>query len=141
MHGRLVITRTLLTHTSTLLYLQLILQMQTQLATDDSASSILNKPDHILSFIKHALESAASPIVPRKKERRSDGGGLHLEDLRIVEEAEDAGASEGDSDDEEPQSDASTDDEMVTTSLNLLLSILEGKMYANGSALKLIRAL
>ncbi|KAH9938290.1 uncharacterized protein B0H18DRAFT_1081018 [Fomitopsis serialis] len=64
----------------TLLYLQLILQMQTQLATDDSASSILNKPDHILSFIKHALESAVRK--PREWQ------GLHLEDLRIVEEEE-----------------------------------------------------
>ena len=77
-----------------MLYLQLILQMQTQLATDDSASSILNKPDHILSFIKHALESATSPTVPQKRERQSDSGGLHLEDLRIVNEDEDAEMSD-----------------------------------------------
>ena len=82
----------------TLLYLQLILQMQSQLATDDSASSILNKPDHILSFIKHALESASPAPGPSKRESR----GLHLEDLRIVEEAEDE-LEEGDSDDEELQ--------------------------------------
>ena len=110
---------------STLLYLQLILQMQTQLATDDSASSILNKPDHILSFIKHALESAAPSTPSPVKERRSGSGGLHLEDLRIVEKDE-AEIEDGDSDDEEPESGASADDEMVTTSLNLLLSILEG---------------
>ncbi|KZT72491.1 hypothetical protein DAEQUDRAFT_722639 [Daedalea quercina L-15889] len=110
----------------TLLYLQLILQMQTQLATDDSASSILNKPDHILSFIKHALESAASTAAPTpKKARRSDGKGLHLEDLRIVEEDEAPEVDEGDSDDEGPEPSASGDDEMVATSLNLLLSILE----------------
>lgn len=124
----------ILIRTSTLLYLQLILQMQTQLATDDSASSILNKPDHILSFIKHALESATSPIVPQKRERRSNDVGLHLKDLRIVDEDEDAEIHEGDSDDEEPEPGASADDEMVTTSLSLLLSILEGMVRPDESS-------
>ncbi|KAH9844158.1 uncharacterized protein C8Q71DRAFT_731516 [Rhodofomes roseus] len=110
----------------TLLYLQLILQMQTQLATDDSASSILNKPDHILSFIKHALESAASPAAQSpKREPRANGGGLNLQDLRIVDEEEEPEVDEGDSDDEGPEMGASGDDEMVATSVNLLLSILE----------------
>ena len=115
--------------------------MQTQLATDDSASSILNKPDHILSFIKHALESATSPTVPQKRERQSDGGGLHLEDLRIVNEDEDAEVHEGDSDDEELEPGASADDEMVTTSLSLLLSILEGMVRSDESAPELTHAL
>ncbi|TFY56567.1 hypothetical protein EVJ58_g7560 [Rhodofomes roseus] len=110
----------------TLLHLQLILQMQTQLATDDSASSILNKPDHILSFIKHALESAASPAAQSpKREPRANGGGLNLQDLRIVDEEEEPEVDEGDSDDEGPEVGASGDDEMVATSVNLLLSILE----------------
>lgn len=103
--------------------------MQSHLSTDNSASSILNKPDHILSFIKHALESAAAPApAAPKEERRPNNRGLHLEDLRIVEEDE-AEVEEGDSDDEEPEPGASTDDEMVATSLNLLLSILEGVLY------------
>jgi len=109
--------------------------MQTQLATGDPASSILNKPDHILSFIKHALESAASAAAPPAPTKgRANGGGLHLEDLRIVEEDEDEvpEAEEGDSDDEEPELAGSGDDEMVATSVNLLLSILEGMLRATG---------
>lgn len=47
--------------------------------------------------------------------------------MRIVEEAEDE-LEEGDSDDEEPALGTSADDEMVATSLSLLLSILEGML-------------
>ncbi|OSX60155.1 hypothetical protein POSPLADRAFT_1066562 [Postia placenta MAD-698-R-SB12] len=111
----------------TLLYLQLILQMQNQLAAEDSASNILSKPDHILSFIKHALESAR-PAAPSQHQRRDSNpvSGLRMEDLRIVQKEEEE-FEEGDSDDEAPDSipGGTTDDEMVATAVNLFLSILE----------------
>lgn len=72
----------------TLLLLQLVIQMQTKL----TSSSILSKPDHILTFVKHALE------VPE--------------------------TGEDDSDDDSPDS-LPADDEIVETSVHLLLSVLE----------------
>lgn len=103
--------------------------MQNQLAAEDSASNILSKPDHILSFIKHALESAR-PASPSQHQRRDSNpvSGLRMEDLRIVQKEEEE-FEEGDSDDEAPDSipGGTTDDEMVATAVNLFLSILEGE--------------
>lgn len=89
------------THLRTLHFLQLILQMQTRL----QALNILNKPEHILMFIQHALETSPT----------SNG----------VNGAED---SDADSDDDTPNSVLYTaDNEVIETSVNLLLSVLEGK--------------
>ncbi|PCH41522.1 hypothetical protein WOLCODRAFT_163168 [Wolfiporia cocos MD-104 SS10] len=111
----------------TLLYLQLVLQMQTQLAGDDPAAHILSKPDHILTFVKHALETAG-PAAPasRADHKHDPSAGLRIQDLRIVPEEEEE-LEEGDSDDEGPEGEigGSGDDEMVVTAVNLLLSILE----------------
>ncbi|KAI0939316.1 hypothetical protein AcV5_000773 [Taiwanofungus camphoratus] len=111
----------------TLLYLQLILQMQNQLSADSSSSNILRKPDHILVFIKHALESA-QPVTPSAQagRRHEDKTGLRMEDLRIIPEKEEE-VEEGDSDDETPDAgpSGSSDQEMIVTAVNLLLSILE----------------
>lgn len=113
----------------TLLYLQLILQMQNQLSADSSSSNILRKPDHILVFIKHALESA-QPVTPSAQagRRHEDKTGLRMEDLRIIPEKEEE-VEEGDSDDETPDAgpSGSSDQEMIVTAVNLLLSILEGE--------------
>ena len=110
----------------TLLYLQLVMQMQKQIPPDD-ASSVLKKPEHILSFIKHALESPSQPERPASA-RRSDSDGLRMEDLRIVPDESDE-LDEGDSDDEEPDTGAEpTADDMVTTSVKLLLTVLEGTL-------------
>ncbi|KAI0723142.1 hypothetical protein C8Q76DRAFT_767130 [Earliella scabrosa] len=107
----------------TLLYLQLVMQMQKQIPPDDT-SSVLKKPEHILSFIKHALESPSQPERPASA-RRSDSDGLRMEDLRIVPDESDE-LDEGDSDDEEPDTGAEpTADDMVTTSVKLLLTVLE----------------
>ncbi|KAH9853650.1 hypothetical protein C2E23DRAFT_113637 [Lenzites betulinus] len=111
----------------TLLYLQLVLQMQKQLSTDDT-SSVLKRPEHILLFIKHALEN------PRQAEasvggRRSEGrAGLNIDDLRIVPEEdeafEDLEAGDSDDEDDEDSQDHGPDD-MTSTAVKLLLSVLE----------------
>ena len=94
--------------------------MQTQLST-----TVLSKPEHVLSFIKHALSSHPLPsadllVKPALKK------GLGLEDLRIVEESP---VEVNDSDDEEETNDSGGGkDEMLVTSITLLLSILEGTL-------------
>lgn len=115
---------------STLLYLQLVVQMQNQISAGDSSLDILKKPDHVLSFIKHALQSSQrNAPVEQAPSRPTASDRLKLEDLRIVDvnEEEDT-ASEGDSDDEDEPSvpREGSDEEMTSTALTLLLSILEG---------------
>ncbi|KDQ64472.1 hypothetical protein JAAARDRAFT_116363 [Jaapia argillacea MUCL 33604] len=105
----------------TLLYLQLILQMQSHLSSGIS-SNILGKPEQALPFVKHALETAVlTTAAPQATNRQRVG--LRMEDLRIVAEMDDQA---DDSDDEETGSGAPLqDDEMTVTALNLLLAILE----------------
>jgi hypothetical protein len=117
------------------LYLQLVVQIQTQLSSGDSSVNILKKPNHILAFIKHALQASQrkteKPFVPQPKTRT----GLGLEDLRLAENEEEAEGSDGpDSDDEDADPDGdgnerpdAVGDDMTSTAVNLLLSVLEGK--------------
>lgn len=105
------------------------MQIQSQLSSGDASVNILKKPDQILSFIKHALE----PPQKQKDNARSvnkQKGGLGLDDLRIVEddeEEEDAMSDDGDSDDEDSGDGSATGGEdMTSTAINLLLSVLEG---------------
>ncbi|KIJ57123.1 hypothetical protein M422DRAFT_238692 [Sphaerobolus stellatus SS14] len=113
----------------TLLYLQLVLQMQTQLS-----SSVLSQPEHVLSFVKHALD-AAPKSAPLQKPSQPLKRGLGLEDLRIVEQVEEDAAGDSDDEDEDLMDLDSVaeggitgggKDEMVVTAVTLLLSILEG---------------
>lgn len=115
----------------TLLYLQLVVQIQIQLFTGDSSVGILRKPDHILSFIKHALDSALGQNEKQAVHRRQEHKGLGLEDLRIVEDEQDHEDSAGeDSDDENGETaDGGGDDDMTSTAVNLLLSVLEGQLF------------
>ncbi|THH29131.1 hypothetical protein EUX98_g5057 [Antrodiella citrinella] len=114
----------------TLLYLQIVMEMQTQLSGDDSPTNILKTPTHILSFVKHALDTTGSvqpaPVDTKSRHRKN---GLGLEDLRIVEEDNDIndGGDDADSDDEDAPETANPlkYDDMTATALNLLLSILE----------------
>ncbi|KAH9894464.1 hypothetical protein C8Q73DRAFT_518427 [Cubamyces lactineus] len=109
----------------TLLYLQLVLQIQKQLTTDD-ASSVLKKPEHILTFVKHALENPRQSVRPSAGQSNS-ATGLRMEDLRIVSDEEsvtDDEDEEGDSDDEDGDQEHGSDD-MTTTAVKLLLSVLE----------------
>lgn len=107
------------------------LQMQPD-SGGDSSFNILQQPDQILAFIKHALDSAreqmkTTPKLPTRSQRRQD---LTLEDLRIVtDEDEDIRDEDedGDSDDEEGGLDS--EEEMTSTALNLLLSVLEGDRF------------
>ncbi|KAI0677089.1 hypothetical protein C8Q78DRAFT_959916 [Trametes maxima] len=108
----------------TLLYLQLVLQMQKQLSSDDT-SGVLKHPEHILSFIKHALENPKSSEHPSSKQA-APSAGLRIEDLRIVEEEEDLEYQDVDSDDEDGEGDEGHGpDDMTSTAIKLLLSVLE----------------
>lgn len=118
-----------------MLYLQLVIQMQTQLLDSAGSSNILSKPGHILSFIKHTLDpTAVSPPRAERNSRRKADGSLNLEDLRIVSEEDDFSDGE-DSDNEMPEgTNIPADDEMTETAINLLLAILEGmRMFPNSS--------
>ena len=115
--------------------MQIIIQVQTQMSKDGpSSSNILSKPEHILSFIKHAIQNdMMQDTVPEQASTGpSPHQGLTLDDLRIVPEGEqdDDADMEGDSDDEAPGlPGARANDEMTITALNLLLSILEGTLF------------
>lgn len=106
------------------MYLQLVVQIQNQLSSGNSSFNILKKPDHILSFIKHALESASSKTSTQVSTEPKSSQGLKLEDLKIVDN------EEGDSDDEDDPVDEDSDEDMTSTSLNLLLAILEGLSFS-----------
>jgi hypothetical protein len=116
----------------TLLFLQLIVQVQSRMSRDDTSSNnILSKPEHVLTFIKHALQSDAVQDSPPSVDASSRQG-LRMNDLRIVSEDDIDGDndSEADSDDETPDlQGVRPNDEMTITALNLLLSILEGSLF------------
>ena len=98
--------------------------MQKQIS-DDDASNVLKKPEHILSFVKHALENPSQTDRSSTK-KSSSNAGLRMDDLRIVEDQSDE-LDEGDSDDEDPNaSNEETVDDITTTAVKLLLAVLEG---------------
>lgn len=96
-----------------------------------SSSNILSKPEHVLTFIKHALQSdIVQDAAPKQASVDPiSRQGLTRDDLRIVSEGDpdEDNDTEADSDDETPGlQGARPNDEMIITALNLLLSILEG---------------
>ncbi len=100
-----------------------------------SSSNILSKPEHVFSFIKHALQSDTTLQSPESKTGPKKPGvrqGMTINDLRIVpgkEQDEDLDMG-GDSDDETPnQEGAQPNSEMTVTAFNLLLSVLEGTTF------------
>ncbi|KAI0702915.1 hypothetical protein BC835DRAFT_1263578 [Cytidiella melzeri] len=111
----------------TLLYLQLVVQIHSQLSSGDSSLNVLKKPAHIFSFIKHALETSQQQSQKPVATQRRTSQGLTLEDLRIVEHEEHGEDTDvGDSDDEDGSHPPGADgDEMTSTALDLLLSALE----------------
>ena len=119
----------------TLLFLQLIVQVQTQMSKDGpSSNNILGKPEHIFSFIKHALQSDTALQSPESKtgpKRSGPRQGMTINDLRLVPEGQDEDLDmEGDSDDETPDQEVQPGNEMTITALNLLLSVLEGTNFS-----------
>lgn len=115
----------------TLLFLQLIAQVQSRMSRDDTSSNnMLSKPEHVLTFIKHALRNdIVQDTAPKQASvDPSSHQGLTMNDLRIVSEddPDEDNDTEADSDDETPDlQGARPDDEMTITALNLLLSIVE----------------
>ncbi len=109
------------------------MQIQSQLSSGDASVNILKKPDQILSFIKHALEPHPQKQKDNTRSAKTSKGGLGLDDLRIVDEdeeedEEDAMSDDRDSDDEDSGDGPATGGEdMKSTAINLLLSVLEGK--------------
>lgn len=99
-----------------MLHLNVVLEMVQQLG-----STILTEPQHILSFIAHALEPP--PEKPRRERVTSRSITSHP-NLRITDV---------DSDDEDEGTEEAIDDDvgdgMIFTSVNLLLSILEGLCF------------
>lgn len=82
----------------------------------------------MLSFVKHVLEDASmTPDKNRSVSKENTAAKPWL----LVPEAEPVNdLDEGDSDDDTPGSEIiSPDDEMKETSINLLLSILEGEFF------------
>ena len=99
--------------------------MQTKLS-GDATSGFLKRPAHILAFIKHTLESLDAD--KNKTSKKPDVTDKRLETLRIVPSADGEDEDAADSDDEDVnENTVSPDDEMLETTVNLLLSILEGK--------------
>ncbi|KAH0587531.1 hypothetical protein H2248_006313 [Termitomyces sp. 'cryptogamus'] len=109
--------------TRVLLYLQVIMQMQAQLTDGKSSANILCKPTHLLSFIKHVLEPRMSTSHESNEQYRNQNARVNLQ---IVTPQDEEPSDEGDSDDDTPGAEVNnSDDEMIETSVNLLLSILE----------------
>lgn len=93
------------------------MQMQNRLA-EGTTSNILRKPNHLLSFIFHVLDSANMSI---QQDQNQAASRLNLNSDENMFEEED-------SDDEDPGSEhIGPDDELIETTITLLLSILEGK--------------
>jgi hypothetical protein len=111
------------------------MQMQVQIPPGSGESDILKQPDHLLAFVKNALESASSKlhvVDSRPSQTRSSFG---LADLRFVPGGEEDEIAH-DSDDEDEDD---SDEEMTTTAVNLLLSVLESQSFpiSNGHPLTL----
>jgi len=95
---------------------------------DDPLNNVLSKPEHVLTFIKHALQSEDTASKQASVDP-SPRQGLTMDDLRMVpeEDPDDDSDKDGDSDDETPGlQGAQPNYEMTITALNLLLSVLEG---------------
>ncbi|KAG5637776.1 hypothetical protein H0H81_003277 [Sphagnurus paluster] len=110
--------------TRVLLYLQTIMQMQARLTDGKSSRNILCKPAHLLFFVKHILEpqKSSSEYPGRNKQRRMK----QFERFQLDSDIEDETPKQSDSDDDTPGAQIiSPDEEMVETSVHLLLSILE----------------
>ena len=113
-----------------LLYLQLIMQIQAKLAEANSSTNILKRPEHILMFVKHALEDIRMTGRPKTTTMMQKRTGLGLGDLKIIQDSdsEDELCSD-DSDNEDEGSANAVPSEIIVTTLNLLLALLEGNLF------------
>lgn len=107
----------------TLLYLQIITQMQMHLS-EGTTSNILKKTTHLLTFIKHVLEPTAAP-APSRPFKAAVSPTVDLMLPTTVNSWEDDLDRDSDSDDEKDPSSIGPDDDIIETAVNLLLSVLE----------------
>ncbi|KZW04209.1 hypothetical protein EXIGLDRAFT_716206 [Exidia glandulosa HHB12029] len=109
-----------------LLYLQLVLQMQSRMPT--ALEALAKTPDRLLTFVRSALEQHVAALdAKRLLETRARAGNMGLEALRIVDEEEDI-EEDADSDDEDSDAEGVPVEHgtaLVEVALNLLLSLLE----------------
>lgn len=103
------------------------MQMQ-KFLSEGTTSNILKKPQQLLAFIHHVLESANTSNSSPSESRHTKWSNLE-EKLRITPVAPEVeGEEDGDSDDDMPGSEIiRPDDELLETAISLLLSVLEGK--------------
>lgn len=112
----------------TMLYLRFVLEMVEQLG-----SGALTQPDHVISFVAHALRPDDEDQTKKQKYKNVNGAAtvpvpnVALRSLRIVE-LEDPAAVPEEEDNED--SDDESDDDLLDTGLNLLLAVLEGESQA-----------
>lgn len=104
--------------------------MQAQLS-----DAVVSKPEHMLTFVKHALQSLPKPPPLTTSAMKK---GLSLNDLQFVHKAEDE--ERADSDDEDFDDSDLVDqhaivgkDDMAVTAITLLLSVLEGAPFFSPS--------
>ncbi len=103
------------------------MQMQ-KLLSEGTTANILKKPQQLLAFIHHVLESANTPSPAES--RHTDRS--YLEEKLEIVPVEPEVEEEGDSDDDLPDSEVvRPDDELLETAISLLLSVLEGEFLAS----------
>ncbi|KAL8281142.1 hypothetical protein RQP46_006500 [Phenoliferia psychrophenolica] len=112
------------------LRLQLVLKM-----VEEMGAELLEDPTQIIAFVAHALDASGpadedeGPKVPKEPKLSS---GLGLDDLKIVEEGEEA------EDEEEGVVPGLGPDEMAVTALTLLLAVLEANEDLNMTSTPLL---
>jgi hypothetical protein len=109
-----------------MLYLQVIMQMQTHLTEKAGSSNILSKPEHILSFVRHALTSVTTQHSINEGAQHEAADSLMIKDLRIVPEKDSLSGGDDSDDEDTHTSGISIEDEMTSTAVDLLLAVLEG---------------
>ena len=113
------------------------MRMQEQMSGTGGSLSIFSKPEYILLFVKHVLDSITRTPSPPPKPLQEDKAGKSLtkEDLRFIPAQ--GLLSDDDSNDDGDESNVATapDSEMLETAINLISSILDG------SSLHLIHSL
>jgi hypothetical protein len=97
-------------------------QLQVQIPPGSERSDILKKPEQLLSFVKGALETAASK-APASAAAQSPSTPFDLQDLRIIGEPPEDETNDSDDEDED-----TGDEDITSTAINLLLSLLESEM-------------
>jgi hypothetical protein len=88
----------------------------------------MRNPSYALAFVHHALEPPRPRINPSDQAKSRT---LSLGDLRIVPETRGEDSDDEDSEDNASDDGQPLDEEMTTTAIQLLLSVLEGALTSS----------